>query len=328
MTGRFSVAVITVYYLAFVFTSKGYAEVTTPADSHLGGERPEDRRKTGGRDLGGVPQATGFQTSTGAEKWHTKAWIAVDEEAFYIAFDCDSPPDTPPLVNKKDGLPVWLEESVELRIAPWGAPDKQSIYQFVVNASGEKTFLKAQEKVPGKLWTASATARPGGWSAEMRIPLAMFKDRGRNEAAWRILFGRNSKTADHSSSFPKYNRWFANAWDYARLVPTPGRPSFLTLRGMLQPLASPGGPDGSQPLTEAADVAGPPLIIPQPVSARFTGDRFPLTRQTAIMLGTNATKSTPGRVKYWPTGSRRSAASGRRSSAWVTAHRRRAQEAV
>jgi hypothetical protein len=126
-------------------------------------------------------------------KWQTKAWIVVDDEAFYVAFDCDAPTDTSSVDKKKDdGLLFWKDESVELLIASWGAPNKQSIYQFVVNAGGEKTFLRAQEKTQDNLWTASATVRPDGWSAEMPIPLAMFKDRGRNEASWRILFARKS----------------------------------------------------------------------------------------------------------------------------------------
>lgn len=290
--GRFSAATIAACCLACIFASRGQGEVTTPRVTPVWAETtPKIDGKLDDEIWAGAPHAAGFQTSTGAAKWKTRAWIAVDNEAFYVAFDCDSPPDTPSGINNEDVLPFWRDESVELFIAPWGAPGKQSIYQFVVNAAGVRTFLRAEEKTPDNLWTASATAHPGGWSAEMRIPLAIFKTRGRNEASWRILFGRNSKTVDQSSSFPKYNRWFDNAWDYALLVQTPGRPIFLTLRGMLKPLASPGGLGGAQPLKAAADEAEPPLIIPQPVSARFTEERFPLTRRTAIVLGDNATRA-------------------------------------
>jgi hypothetical protein len=239
----------------------------------------------------GAPHAEGFQTSTGAAKWNTRAWIALDNEAFYLAFDCDSPPGTTSVVNKEEGLPFWRNESVEFLIAPWGAPDKQSIYQFVVSVSGAKTFLRARETVPGKPWTATAFIRPGGWSAEMRIPLTMFVAHGRNEASWRILFRRNSRTEDRSSSFPEYNRGSADVWAYARLIPAPGRTSFLTLRGMLEPLVSPGGAGGALPLKAAAIEAEPPLIIPQPVYARYTGEQFPLNRRTAIVLGDNATRT-------------------------------------
>ena len=288
---RFSAAAIVVCCLACIFASKGQGEVTTPRVTPVwAGTPPKIDGRLNEEIWAYAPHAAGFQTSAGVAKWKTKAWIALDNEAFYVAFDCDSPATTPPGINKEVGLPFWKDESVEMFIAPWGAPDKQSIYQFVVNAAGVKTFLRARKKSSDDLWAASATARPGGWSAEMRIPLAIFKTHGRNEASWRILFGRNSKTDDHSSSFPKYNRRFGDVWAYARLAPVPGRPSFLTLRGMLVPLVSPEGLGGAQPLKAALNEAEPPLIIPQPVYSRFTGARFPLTRRTVVVLGDNATR--------------------------------------
>jgi len=230
----------------------------------------------------------GFRAGGAAPKAETTARIAWDGKAFYVAFECEASPSSMKTLYGQDGDPVWQEESVELFIAPWNAPDHSALYHFTVSASGVKTFLRAEEANEKRDWQAAVARSERGWTAEMRIPVELFDQQGENEAAWRILFGRNDKAHDESSSYPESGGRFAWFWNYARLVPIDGKPSFTRFRADLKPLSG-AGPTGVTPLKQAPEETRKvPLIIPEPASARFTGSRFPLTPDTAIVIGQSA----------------------------------------
>lgn len=220
----------------------------------------------------------------------TVARVAYDAKALYIAFECKAPGASLEVEHKEDSRPVWVDESVELYISPWDAPDKEGLYQFVVNAGGYKTFLRNQEVEKNSNWQARTGRTASGWSVEIRIPFSVFNKQGQNEAAWRILFCRNSKEFDEPSSFPAFDERFANFWAYARLKPQQGKPSFLTTRALLKPVTSKAAPLGVIPLKPAKlDESETPLILPEPAAIKFTKSRFVLKPETRIVIGERAT---------------------------------------
>lgn len=229
-----------------------------------------------------------FRTTAGLAKAATSVRLLYDGEAFYVGFDAAASETAMQVVYTEDGQPVWQDESVEVFVAPWGAPDAASLYHFVVNAAGAKTFLRMEETRHLDGWDAAVSRTSTGWQAELYIPLSVFEQQGQNEANWRILFGRNSSQYQESSSFPPSER-FAWFWNYARLVAPEGKPTFLRTRGQVEPLEG-SGPTGVQPLKQVpAEAPGKPLIIPEPVHARFTGGRFALNANTTIVIGQQAT---------------------------------------
>ena len=239
-----------------------------------------------------APQAPAFLTPRGNAKALTSARIAWDGTALYVAFDCKAPRESLKTIYMHDGEPVWQDESIELFIAPYDAPAPSAVHQFVVNPAGAKTMLVADSVAHNRDWDARVAQTPDGWSAEIRIPLSTFQSRGANEAAWRILFARNSKAGGESSSYPLYDGRFSHFWAYARLLPSQGHPSFLTLRSLLVPRPGAGEATGVIPIKQAAiDEGATPLIIPQPLSARFTRGKFPLDSKTRIVIGEHATQT-------------------------------------
>lgn len=229
-----------------------------------------------------------FRTAGGQGKAVTSAAIVYDGKAFYAAFRCKAPEASLEVVNKEEGSPVWQDESVELFLSPFDAPDLGGLMHFVVNAGGAKAFLVAEEVRRNSSWEARAARTEDGWSAEIRLPLEVFDPQGQNEAAWRLLFGRNSKEFDESSSWPYSNRW-AFFWNHARLLSPAGKPSFLKFRGEMLPREAGQEPKGIAPLKQiSADTPEHPLILPQPVQARFTGGRFPLSGATTVLIGQSA----------------------------------------
>ncbi|MEJ5298964.1 MAG: sugar-binding protein, partial [Armatimonadota bacterium] len=215
-----------------------------------------------------APRYEDFRAGSSAARAITAAQIAWDGEAFYVGFRCKAGPDIK-TVYHQDGDPVWQDESVELFIAPWNAPSMAGLYHFTVSAAGVKTFLRAEQANEKRDWHAAVSRTSDGWTCEMRIPLSLFDEQGPNEPEWRILFCRNSSELDESSSWPASGGRFANFWNYARLVPPDGKPSFTRFRAHITPREG-HGPRGIQPLKQAAiEQSERPVIIPEPVYARF-----------------------------------------------------------
>jgi hypothetical protein len=235
-----------------------------------------------------APRYGDFRAGASPARAGTAAQIVWDGEAFYIAFHCKSGQDVK-TVYHQDGDPVWQDESVELFIAPWNAPSMAGLYHFTVSAAGVKTFLRAEQANEKRDWQAAVNRTSDGWTCEMRIPVSLFDEQGPNEAEWRILFCRNSSELDESSSWPASGGRFANFWNYARLVPPEGKPSFTRFRARITPREG-HGPRGIQPLKQAAmEQSERPVIIPEPVYARFhPSTRFEITPQTPILIGQRA----------------------------------------
>ncbi len=226
-----------------------------------------------------------FQWNGRKAQASTNAYLAYDGEAFYAGFKCEAPAESLDVTYLKDNSPVWQDESVELFIAPWNAPDAGGLYHFAVNSSSARAFLRNEEIQENLDWTAATALTAKGWSAEIRIPLSIFRQKGTNEAAWRILFGRNAKAIGESSSWPECGGRFAYFWSFAELLPPEGRPGFL---GRYQPITPRSRPDrqpGIRTLEAApAEPAIQTTLIPQPKHSKPGTSAFRLTKTTRIVI--------------------------------------------
>lgn len=229
-----------------------------------------------------------FRTKSGAARSKTSVALLYDGRQLVAGFRCKAPEKSLEIVNREEGSPVWQDESVELFLSPCDAPDTSRLHHFVVNAGGAKAFLLAEEVHGNGKWMARAARTPDGWSAEIQVELEALSGQGQNDAAWRVLFGRNAKEFDESAAWPQSERW-AFFWNHARLVNVSGKPPFTRVRGLISPLPGGDEPGGIAPLSQIAEEPSEhPLIIPEPAQARFTRARFALTPETRILVGQSA----------------------------------------
>ncbi len=119
-----------------------------------------------------------FLVRDGAKMPGTEAWIAMDEEALYVAFRCLEP--TPAKIRTQtlqyeENQPVWNDDSVEVYFDPGNTG--KSIFRLVINAEGttfSERVVNLQKGVAR--WNPEATVRTwvgeDRWEVEVAIPLA------------------------------------------------------------------------------------------------------------------------------------------------------------
>ena len=225
----------------------------------------------------------------------TDVRICYDRAALYVRFDCfEDQMDSLVTDFKSDGEPVWQDDSVELWIAPYAAASRDKCFQFVVNAAGAKTCLRADFSPHECEWQARTLKMSDRWVAVLTIPYAALSPAGRNEDCWRVLFGRNERPHSETSSWPAVPEFFATFSRYARLVPSSQLFQFNTFRGKLvtlKPTAN--APSGLELITSQAKPPARkvPLVIPEPqeISLRVDEKPFKLSQNTAIVINSDAT---------------------------------------
>jgi hypothetical protein len=113
----------------------------------------------------GAPAVTAFvrNDGKGPAGQQTRAWVAYDAKALYVALDCrESQPETVVALVNQDGGEVWRDDSAEVFLDP--EHGHQKLTQFVVNTLGNRT--------PGSGWDAAVGRTPTGWVMEVAIPFA------------------------------------------------------------------------------------------------------------------------------------------------------------
>lgn len=128
-----------------------------------------------------------FPNEGAAPSERTTLRVLYDDEFLYVAFHCH---DTRPaeiswaLGNRDDPPPTdGVEISVDF------AHDHRTAYRFGVTAGGTQfdTLLYADSHETGDwdgVWDAATSIRPDGWSAEMAIPLHIFRISGQGDQIW------------------------------------------------------------------------------------------------------------------------------------------------
>ena len=130
----------------------------------------------------------------------TRAWVAYDDEALYVAFDC---PHAEGAKLKEDATEhdgdVWLDDSVEMFLDPHHM--HEHYYQACVNSRG----LVRDTQRMNTVWESGARAkvqkRADGWSCELAIPydsLALTLDVGET---WGINLVRNDRVNGETATW-------------------------------------------------------------------------------------------------------------------------------
>ncbi len=224
----------------------------------------------------------------------TDVRICYDRTALYVRFDCfEDRMDSLVTAFKKDGEPVWQDDSVEFWISPYAVASRDKCYQFVVNASGVKTCLKADFTPHQCKWEAKTVKMPDRWVAILTIPYTALSPTGRNEDCWRVLFGRNERPHMETSSWPSVPQFFATFSHFARLVPSSSLFRFNTFRGKLTVLTPPSdAPSGLELVTVPVKSASrkAPLVIPEPqeIHVRTSVEPFAFSSATKIIIDSDA----------------------------------------
>jgi len=120
-------------------------------------------------------QQVPFDGSPPSER--TQMRILYDEDAIYFSFDCDQV--NTPIIEKltrrdRDSESEWVWILIDSR------NEGKSAYQFAVNISGTIADGQIIDQTTysyewDENWEGKAAHRPGGWSAEIRIPIRVLR---------------------------------------------------------------------------------------------------------------------------------------------------------
>jgi hypothetical protein len=134
--------------------------------------------------------------------------IVYDDEAVYVAFDCEQIHS--PVVERltRRGR---LVESDWVSVALGTRGDGRSAYEFLVNASGVRVDAlrfndtdKTEDR--DENWDAQTARTPHGWSAEFKIPLHILRFADATEQAWDLEARRyvsERQETDEWAFFPR-----------------------------------------------------------------------------------------------------------------------------
>lgn len=157
------------------------------------------------------------RAETGAPPtWPTRVELEHRGGLLAVHFDCVDEDPWGTLVERD--APLWTEEAVEVFIAP-GAATPRRYFEFevsplgalfdaqVLSPHGDRRELRVDAgwDCAGLAW--SATRRPAGWSAEIRLPLAVLASDGAPPAAWRFNCYRIERPRPGGRAVTEYSAW-------------------------------------------------------------------------------------------------------------------------
>ena len=225
----------------------------------------------------------GLQKGGNLEPRHGQVWIAMDEQAVYVAVRSELPPDGELITNvKRRGGHVIHDDCIEIWVVPpaEGRPDgtrSKGYFQLLVNSNGV-LFDKHWEPGYGLAATAwnvklefAGRMHEGMWDAELAIPLG---EMGVTElvtpAVWRMNVVRNWKSP----------------WVQANLTASG---SFSDVAGMLEIHLDRGAP--TIQVRSLGDLQGGRAAVV--VSARSPATRRPLVLSGKLQAGDETVLDTP-----------------------------------
>ncbi|MBN2452043.1 MAG: DUF4091 domain-containing protein [Lentisphaeria bacterium] len=152
----------------------------------------------------------------------TRAWIAFDDEALYVAFDCPHAPGARLQVKarQRDGT-TWLDDSVEVFLDP--DHDHESYLQFCVNAEGVLRDSRGRDPAWNSPARAVSQRRADGWSVEIAIPFEGLDLSLRCGTPWGINLVRNDRVRGETVTWSLGGFHHAGRFGNVRLEPDLGR---------------------------------------------------------------------------------------------------------
>jgi hypothetical protein len=137
-----------------------------------------------------------MKTNNEAPPVKTVALIAYDDDAVYVAFESSDPHPAEiraPFIDRDrvNEDQDWVEVLLDTR------DEHRSAMGFRVNARGIQAdsisddATQSEDFSPDYFFEAAAKITPGGWSAELRIPLSTLRYPPRDPQSWGAIFLRN-----------------------------------------------------------------------------------------------------------------------------------------
>lgn len=218
----------------------------------------------------------------------TRVGVLYDDEAIYIGFDCQQAAlDIRSATITRQGGAVYLDDSVEVFLAPYPFAARDNYYHFCVNVLGvQYSCHNALVDWDPYGWDAVVHQRSDGWSVEFRIPYDTLVDRGLGAAFWRVNFARNAIAHGEASSWAFVGQKFHTPSRFGGLVGMVVPSQYIGTAGLLEPMQ----PLAKEPKPTVIErsfshqAAAPDVIIPEPVLCEKTDDPFRIAPETLIVL--------------------------------------------
>lgn len=150
-----------------------------------------------------------------APTWPTRVELEYRASLLVLRFDCSDPDPWGTLVERD--APLWTEEAVEVFLAP-GAATPRCYFEFeisprgalfdaqVLSPHGDRRDLEVDASWDCPGLEGSAALRDGGWTAELRIPLASLAG-GALPDLWRINCYRIERARPGTGLAPEFSAW-------------------------------------------------------------------------------------------------------------------------
>jgi hypothetical protein len=137
-----------------------------------------------------------YKGDNAAPPVRTSAWLAYDERYLYVAFRNDDPKPSAiraPFVDRDQVLPDQDYDTMMLDTQN----DRRAAQVFRVNPRGVQTDSILddgsgnEDFAPDFFYESAAKITSGGWTSEMRIPLASLRYRDTENQSWGVILSRN-----------------------------------------------------------------------------------------------------------------------------------------
>ncbi len=187
--------------ILFINLVTAHAEAPNP-DLHITKTRGEIEIDGDLSDSGWVGAAAVeefFETQPGdnsTPKARTRAWLTFDDEALYVAFDCDDPEPAKIRApfSDRDRVDHYQQDLVQVMLDTRG--DRRAAYRLSVNPRGVQNdgiFTEAtqtEDTGPDFHYDAATRIDGHGWFAEMRIPFSSLHYASAEAPVWGVVLGR------------------------------------------------------------------------------------------------------------------------------------------
>jgi len=141
----------------------------------------------------------------------TAVRVLYDDNALYVGFECqESRMDILSSTVTQQGGPVFLDDSIEIFLAPYPFASHDNYYHLSANVDGvQYSSHNALTDWDSYGWQAQTSRGEDAWFAEIRIPFEILSARGHGAPYWRVNFARNEIPRHQTSSWafvgPKFH---------------------------------------------------------------------------------------------------------------------------
>jgi hypothetical protein len=220
----------------------------------------------------------------------TKVKLLYDRNNLYVGFICKESQmkKTLSLVTALNG-PVFTDDCVEIMLAPNQTASDNRYIHFAANMLGTR-YTNKYGIVADLPWKVKTSRQKDGWTAEFAIPFKSVVEPETNAACWRVNFYREEQPRTEYSSWAPTQGSFHTPALFGILSGLLFDGKFLGMTAPVIPLkGDTTGPDVFRLETATAPKEMPSIIIPKPVRFDLNGKKFPIDKNTRIIIADNPT---------------------------------------